>query len=209
MTKFTEVMIDIETTGFDANQNGILSIAAIPFDFHQQLSEIPLNVSRKAFYGVCNPIARPLRRTWDPKTFKFHLENNTGLIDRETEELVYEGSNSIEMFLEFTHFIVTNCEHNVNFWAKPSHFDYPFVASHLVQLEKNKEYRDGMGYKAPLFHYQNTRDLGTVISVLGKRDVSDLPKSEKHDALNDAEYQLSLINDIRQFGAAGIVGNMK
>lgn len=206
--KYTDVMIDVETTGMDANQNGILSIAAIPFNFTGSLSESPALVCNRAFYGVCNPIARPLRRTWDPKTLNFHIDKNTGLVDGEGD-LIYSGSDAVEMFLEFTHFIATTCEHGVNFWAKPSHFDYPFVASHLDQLERKKEYADGMGYKTPLFHYRHVRDLATVHSIIGKRDVEPLTEGRAHNALADAHWQLSTICGIERISNFMITGNEK
>lgn len=173
--QFTDIMVDVETTGKKADLASIVQIGARKFNiktgevdtegFKQSLTELPGRVREEG-----------TMMWWETKV---PLAIRKEVFDNPTDATVI-----LEVFAKWCY-----PAGSLRMWAKPSHFDYGFVESHMKQV----------GWKNP-FHYRAVTDMNSFIRGLYK--MGDIPEVEfvdpaakggAHDALNDVDSQINYL----------------
>lgn len=171
MTEWTDLMVDVETTGTNPGVNGIIQLSAILFNLKEK--------KVGPCFDVC-PSILPLR-SWCMDTREFWMVKNRSVF----ETIVARQEDGQTAFLKFFHWVR---EHNpTHFWAKPLSFDWPFVASSMEQC----------GLPMPM-HYRYARDMNSYMA--GLNGCADHPIVEKevpfpaggsqHNALHDCGWQI-------------------
>ncbi len=177
MSKFNDIMIDIETLGA-VPYSVILSIAAVEFDMRT-------GKTGREFYCIV-----------DPESCQKHglkIEANTVLwwltqsIEARAE---FTGSKSkldiTKALNQFNNFI-SKCEINVNLWANSPSFDCARI----------REACEITGLKVP-WTYKQERDCRTIMA----RYPHAIPKNKKlvsHNALNDCYNQIERLVFVDDF----------
>lgn len=170
-----DYMIDIETTGTNAQENAILQIAAVRFNRHTK------EIDHK-FFNRCLQV--PPGRYWAEDTRDWWMQQNQDVLRNilsraEPPEIVMRA------FFDWVGegpSIMPRA-----FWAKPISFDYVFVSSYLRQF----------GLMQP-FHFREAVDLNSYLLGKGHENRREFwstvePVGEAHDALNDCLYQIRAI----------------
>lgn len=171
---YTDVMVDIETTGVHPNKNAILELAAVKFNLQDR------TVSPDMFRRAMRQ--NPTVRHWDVGTWNWWQKGKMDIYLK----LVKEGEDPHVVMRDFFDWI-TEDSTQLRFWSKPSTFDYPFVASYL----------EDHGQDIP-FSYREANDLNTFIRGLyfpNPVDTSDEPVFEgvAHNALVDVLNQIKVL----------------
>lgn len=168
-----DYMIDLETTGVNSEENAIIQLAAVRFNLDTK------EIDTKVFNGC---MTLPVGRYWDEGTREWHMHP-----DRE-KTLIWILQNSEDPAIVMRRFFDWVTDGSAIcpkvFWAKPTTFDYTFVASYFRQF----------GLMMP-FHYREANDLNSYIRGRGHRDVNKFwkgiePVGDAHNALHDCFYQI-------------------
>lgn len=175
--QWSDIMVDLETTGTDLTKAGIIQIAAVFFDlktgeigpsFNQCLS-LPDSFANFQFDWDIKTL-RWWNSTQEKKTILAHILNNA----------VYPK----KVIKDFVSWIrVNGAGRSLHFWSKPSHFDYSL-------LDKYFRY---YGFENPCIYWK-ARDMRSYI--LGLVFPEDLPElklesSDAHNALADVMFQVN------------------
>lgn len=169
---YTDVMIDIETTGLLPDRNAILQIAAVRFNLKE--NTVDGNV-----FNMCLEI--PKHRSWDEGTRHWWSQQN-----QETLKRIIEQRQDWKLVMtELCKWAAP--AGSLRFWSKPSHFDYMFLSSYFHDADLPQ-----------MFSYREASDMNTFIRGLYKGlEVPDLgikiEQSAAHDALNDVFHQIELL----------------
>lgn len=161
-----DMMVDIETSGLSPDFNWIFQIAAVEFNY--DTGEVG-----RVFDRCLLPV--PFRG-WDEGTRNW-WSNMPDVFD-DISRRAEDPRKVMEDFAEFA-------GHAPRFWAKPAHFDFPFVGSYFRLF----------GIDTP-FDFRMVRDVNTHISALqghaNKVKMEHIPfVGNEHNALDDAIYQLT------------------
>lgn len=170
-----DYMLDLETTGLNANENGILQIACVRFN--RLTKEVDPN-----WFDQC--LTLPTGRYWDEGTRDWWMDRNADVLRTilprarpyrdvlaEFDAWVRQGSSIMQKAL----------------WCKPTTFDYPFIAAYFRQ----------MGLPMP-FHYREAVDLNSYLLGRGHENrkafwdtiPSDGPA---HNAIEDCLFQIRAV----------------
>ena len=175
MLRMTDVMVDTETTGLNPQTSAIIQLSAIKFNFKERA--IGQMFDRA-------PAMLPMR-SWHEGTREFWMVKNRATYD----ELIIRQEEARPVFLDFFNWIGKDePEGGYRFWAKPTSFDWPIVASHMEQL----------GLPMPM-HYRIARDMNSFIAGLrGEPDhysfEEEVPfNGTPHNALHDCAWQLDVL----------------
>lgn len=180
--KFCDVMVDIETTGTSPDRANILQIAAVRFDPYKK------EVDQNFFYK--NLVPRP-DRFWDEDTRSWWSEQDPRVWDAVTVN-PEKPESVMRAFADWAGY--RNAE-PLRFWAKPTSFDFTFVASYF------KDY----GITNP-FHFRNAIDLNSFIR--GRANTTQLLdlnipfEGDAHNGIFDCLHQIKLA-----FAATSIKGD--
>lgn len=174
MAQMTDIMVDVETTGKNPNDAAIIQLAAVKFNY--DTGEIGETFDRA-------PSWLP-RRYWDEDTREFWMKHKNVY-----DSIIARSEPALPVFQDFADFALSDhVESGLRFWAKPTTFDWPFVASHYEQLD----------LKMP-FLYRTARDMNSVIAALhgSAEHVSyeDIVPNvgQKHNALHDCAWQIDCL----------------
>lgn len=169
MGLMTDIMVDTETTGTAPDQNGIMQLVGVKFNFQTgEIGEV---------FNRC-PSLLPLRY-WDEDT-RIWWNRMPDTLHR----IIARMEEPIQVFRDFSMFC---SDAPYRMWAKPIHFDFPFLASHYRQL----------GLPMPL-HFRWARDLNTFMAAMAggaehqKMEHIDM-SGPAHDALPDSIHQLKML----------------
>lgn len=175
MGKMTDIMVDVETTGTDPEQLGILQLSAIKFN----LQTLEVGDSFDRFPGLLP------KRVWSDSTKDFWQRKFRPY----WLQMVAKEEEPIQVYKDFDAWVSSDSpDGGYRFWAKPIKFDWTIVESHLSQL----------GIAMPFPHW-NAYDVHSYIAGLkgevSRTDIeSQVPFSGvKHNALHDAAYQIDLL----------------
>lgn len=176
MADFTDMMVDVETTGNDnPSIFGCFQISAIKFN--ARTGEIG------DMFDRC-PGLLP-NRCWTGDTREFWMGRNRAVYDT----LIARQEPGVKVWEDFRAFALDGApQGGFRFWAKPITFDWAVVASHMQQL----------GLMMP-FHFRYARDLNTYMAALmgGPEHPNMESKVEfmgdKHNGLHDCAFQIDML----------------
>lgn len=183
MTKFFDLMIDIETGGLPPH-GALLSIGAVFFDIHTQTLGPTFNrvihaASSVKFGGVI-----------DPGTFLWWLRQS----DAARRTIAYGGETLDIVLADFTEWMKQTCRtEDVRPWANSPAFDLVIIDS---------AYRS-VGQKKP-WHFTNERDFRTVRNLHPEVKYDPADKGDgNHNALADAVFQAEHLFKIKNLYLTG------
>lgn len=171
----TDVMVDLETTGGSPDINGIVQIAAVKFNY--ETGEVGDFFDRA--------LHLPYGRYWDESTRSWWSNQDPAV----WQQIVDRMDDPAEVIKDFHEFLVVDAPHGgFRFWAKPTSFDFPFVASYMRQF----------GYDMPC-HFRIARDLNTWIAALHGKGPAHVDmdhvefEGKAHNALHDTVHQIKIL----------------
>lgn len=181
--KYLDVMVDLETTGTEPGASAIIQIAGVRFDYAS--GEIMPET-----FDRCLMI--PPGRYFDEDTRNWWLKDKRhilqGIMNRmERPEVVLKD------FAQWCKVGVDPYNDTLRLWAKPSHFEFPFIESYCKQFEI-----------ANPFHFREVNDMNSWIR--GRYWPQTPPPFERtiefvgdaHSALFDVFHQLKVIYAVRE-----------
>jgi DNA polymerase III epsilon subunit-like protein len=172
MPHYTDVMVDIETTGTRPDAHAIIQIAAVQFN----VDTMEINPD---FFNQCLSI--PPTRHWDEGTRQWWSKMPTTL-------------NSIYSRMQEPRDVMSNLFNwagggncGLRFWSKPLSFDFMFVASYFNEFGPMQ-----------CFNHSTGRDLRTFMAGLAYPGVPFDEKSVQfegveHDGLFDTLHQIKIL----------------
>jgi hypothetical protein len=174
-------MVDIESTGTNFEKNAIIQIAGVKFNYDTgEVSDDFFNRCLRVHPG----------REWDFATRQWWQKQGDVLatIEARAEDPAAVIADFYQWLLKDWPQGRTGKNEGLQFWSKPSHFDFPFIANYLNLF----------GYDNPCgFRY--ARDVNTWIAARsgnpGHPTLEDEMPMEgaKHDALFDCIHQIKVL----------------
>jgi DNA polymerase III epsilon subunit-like protein len=174
---FTDVMVDLETTGTDPAHNAIIQLAAVKFSLDRR--EVCTETFDKTMTFAPN-------RFWDEGGREFWQKMPdiyTSIVER-----AQDPGYVLQSFSSWLQKDVPDQEGGWRLWAKPITFEWAFLASYYKQ------------YDIPMpFHYRYARDVNSYIAGLrGQAEHINLEdeipfEGKKHDALWDDFHQIQVL----------------
>lgn len=173
MPYFTDVMVDLETTGTRPDDHAIIQICAVRFNIHTM--EID-----HSFFNEC--LLMPPTRHWDEGTRNWWSKRLSTL-----HSIQARMRDPREVIPEFYRWVTEGQSNEIRFWAKPLSFDFPFVSSYMNEFGP-----------AQCFNFRIARDLRTFMAGLtfpyDMFDESSVPfEGTEHDALFDTLHQIKVL----------------
>jgi len=161
---YSNIMVDIETTGTNPNHTAIIQIAAVKFDLETR--SLDMNMFNQCL-GV------PANRYWQEETRDWWATQDEHIL----EGIWRRMRDPRTVIQEFGAW----CGTNVTLWAKPISFEYPFLESYFAEY----------GIAKP-FAYWDCKDLRSITWALGQPNLDrELPFSgDAHNALHDVLHQI-------------------
>lgn len=176
---FTDVMVDIETTGTTSfDHTAIIQLAAVKFNY--DTGEIDTNFFNQS-------LLIPEGRFWDEGTKNWWSKQKPHIL----ANILATGRPAGEVMREFYDWLLADypaTDDGLRFWGKPTHFDFSFVASYFHQY----------GLTNPC-HYRSARDLNSFMAGLGgTANTANMEKQvdfdgDEHNALHDTIYQIKML----------------
>lgn len=169
---FSDCVVDIETGGLDPCRSLVLQIGAVKFN--RQTREVCHDFFNRSLLSSSQP-----NRYWDEDTRNFWLKRKEVLYG-----LMQQAKDTKLVLEEFRNWVGPG----VKLWAKPSHFEHPFMQS---------LYKD-CGMQIPFFY----RDAEDINSFARGRYWPETPpnwerlipfEGDMHDGLADALHELKVI----------------
>lgn len=167
---FPDVMVDLETTGTRPETTNIIQISAVKFNL--ATGDVDMN-----FFDRCL-IPLPTR-FWSEDTREW-WSKMPELLDG-----IYARMEPAKTVMQDFSNWAYNCEH---LWAKPIHFEWPFLQSYFNELEVHNP-----------FHYRYANDQNTFIrSRFFPEEAPPIEKElefqgEEHNALHDVLHQVKVV----------------
>lgn len=170
-----DYMIDLETTGTNAEETAIIQLAAVRFN------RITKEIDHK-WFDRCMVV--PPGRYWDEDTREWWLNTNPKLL----AEILQRGEDTATVMKAFVDWV--NAGSSIQpkvFWAKPLTFDFVFIASYLRQF----------GHFQP-FSFREAVDLNSYLLGRGHENRREFwkgiePVGDAHNAINDCLYQIRAV----------------
>ena len=171
-SNWTDIMVDLETTGTDSRYAAIIQLSAVMFNL--KTGEIGPQ------FDECLALPQILPRVWDHKTKQWWLANS----ERKNilNGILARMRDPYDVIVDF---IKWNGDNGApkHFWSKPSHFDYNLLDSYFRDYHFNNP-----------FIYWKARDMRSYL--LGLYFPEPLPdlrlkSDDAHNALADTMFQVS------------------
>lgn len=175
-TIYTDVMVDIETTGTQPDRAGILQIGAVKFNLETR--QVDPN-----FFDRCLTV--PNNRSWSEDTRAWWNQQKPSVL-KDIKARAEPHQLVIPAFAQWAYQTP-----GLRFWAKPTTFDFMFVASYFADAELLNP-----------FHYRNAVDLNSFAKGLFYGDPAGVPTipardmGDAHNAVNDCLMQLQYVYDL-------------
>lgn len=170
--EYTDMMVDIETTGLQPDRNAVIQIGAVKFNLEKR------TVCPQTYKAS---LTIPPYRHWNQGTAAWWAGQPKEIMN----EIITNQRPYAEVLEEFQQWSLGG----YRFWSKPSHFDFMFLASSF----------EDAGLANP-FSYRVATDMNSfILGLYGGNEVP--PEIEAnvsvdgpaHDALNDCWYQLKTL----------------
>lgn len=172
---FTDIMVDIESTGTNPDRHAIIQIAAVKFN--PETREVD-----PAVFNRCLFI--PPWRSWDEDT-KHWWGKQMDVLRRIQSRM--EDPNVV--MNDFQTWVGPSQDQPYRMWAKPIHFEFPFLSSY---------FKDFQVYNP--FHYRVARDCRSYMDGLHRKtpgnfiEEKNIPfEGDAHDALFDVFHQIKWV----------------
>lgn len=170
--KYNHIMVDLETTGTNPVDNAVIQLAGVRFNLEH--AEIDMTMFDQA-------LAIPPGRYWSEDTREWW-----GMQDPHIIQGIYARMRDpATVVREFARWAVEGADGaEVVLWAKPSHFEYPFLES----------YFSSFGVAKP-FHYRKVEDLNSWCRARGLPDLAHEinVQGDAHNALHDVLHQIQVL----------------
>lgn len=171
--EYLDIMVDLETTGTTPEHSAIIQIAAVKFDLATK------SISNEMFD---RRLWMPLSRYWDEGTRDWWLRTAPHVL----QDILNTAEDPAIVLNDFRKWVGIGSADPVRLWAKPSHFEYPFLES----------YFRSHGIDNP-FHYRYVNDMNSYIRGRGIDPVA-LAKmvpfqGDAHNALHDVINQIAVL----------------
>lgn len=171
---FNNIMIDLETTGVNADRNGILQIAAYRFGLKRN------EIDPKPF-NRC--MSLPAWRSWNEDTRAWWTKDATmkGIVTN----LMKRAEAPSVVLNDFKDWLLESPDPVM--WAKPTHFEWQFLQSYFTDF----------GVMLPL-HYRYATDMNSFIrGIHFPNEVPDnmqaAMRGDAHDAAFDVLQQIETV----------------
>jgi hypothetical protein len=171
-------MVDLETTGTSPETTAIIQIAAVRFDMESgEISPV--------MFDRC--LMMPHGRFFDESTREWWLKDKSHIL-----RSIFERSEKPEVvmqaFVEWARAGIDPANDSLRLWAKPSHFEYPFIESYCRQFALPNP-----------FYYRDVNDMNSFLR--GRYFPHDPPPFERlipfegdaHSALFDVVHQIKVL----------------
>lgn len=171
---YPDIMVDIETTGLSPDYSAMIQLAAVKFNLKEK------TIDSESMFNRCLTI--PSRRFWDEGTRQWWSQQK-----REILMDIYARMEDPKAVLsEFADWVGYTPIIPHRFWAKPVHFDYPFVQSYLTQFDIPNP-----------FHFRWATDVNSYIRGVAKNPEVEQFKTEfkgdAHNAIYDVINQIDAL----------------
>lgn len=173
---FTDVMVDIETTGTQPNRSAMIQLAAVKFNLETQ--EVSNNFFDRS-------LEIPAWRSWDEDTRTWWNKQPDVL-----KSIMAKSEDPGLVMRDFADWAIQVGGPNVRFWAKPTTFDYMFVSSYLKDFKQPNPYdfrqaTDLNSYLRGLYHANGHSDID--------RTGEPALQGVAHDAIYDTLHQIKVL----------------
>lgn len=176
---FTDVMVDVETTGTTSfDHTAVIQIAAVKFNYEtEEVSDNFFNAS----------LTIPPSRFWDAGTREWWGKQKPHIL----KGIMASARHPQVVMREFYDWLLADypqTDDGLRWWSKPSHFDYSFIASYFNQY----------GLTNPC-HYRNVRDMNSFMAGLSGSPAHPVMEKQvefegdEHNALYDSIFQLKVL----------------
>lgn len=169
--RWTDIMVDLETTGTLPDRNCIIQIAAVKFNLKTK-EVCPV------FFDQCLDL--PKHRSWDMSTLEWWGKQKKGVL----QGILARAKPYRKVINDFADFSYQ--KDSLRLWAKPTHFDFNFLASYFNDEDLPNP-----------FHYRIAKDLNSFLA--GLYYPNPVPEinvdftGDVHNALNDTLWQLKFL----------------
>jgi len=174
-----DIMVDIETTGTDMSRNAIIQIAGVRFDYETG------TLDTDNMFNRC--LAIPGWRTWDLGTHQWWQKQGDVL-----KNIMSRAEDPRTVLIDFARWVNLSGD-SPRLWAKPSHFEFPFISSYYSDFE------------LPIpFGYRETVDLNSFMRGRFNSPGKDAFDKEipmdgpAHDAIYDTIHQIAYALEIKK-----------
>lgn len=169
---FNHIMVDLETTGTSPEHSAIVQLSAVRFNFETR--EIDMNM-----FDQCLLI--PKNRFWEEDTRDWWATQDQKII----HSIWSRMRDPKTVMTEFAQWAQRDLDgETVKLWAKPSHFEYPFIESYFKAYDLPR-----------LFHYRHVEDLNSWCRARGCPDLDGQLEFEgdAHNAIHDVLHQIKTL----------------
>ncbi len=171
---YPDIMVDIESTGLSPDDSAMIQLAAVKFNLQEKTIDTSSMFNRS--------LAIPTKRYWDEGTRQWWSEQKRSIL----MEIYANMQDPKEVMQEFVNWVGYTPLIPHRFWAKPVHFDYPFVQSYLSQF----------GIPNP-FHFRWATDVNSYIRGSARNPGVEQFKTEfkgdAHNAIYDVINQIDAL----------------
>ena len=169
---YPDIMVDVETTGLSIDDSAMIQLAAVRFNLKER------TIDNSSMFNKA--LAIPPKRYWDEGTRRWWSEQKRSIL----EDIYARMEDPHNVMQEFADWVGYSPLVPHRFWAKPIHFDYPFVQSYLSQF----------GIANP-FHFRWATDVNSYIRGMANNpDVEQFKTGTFHGDAHNAIFDV--INQI-------------
>ena len=172
---FLDVMVDCETTGTDPGGNAMIQLSAVKFDLKtKSVQPYP------EMFDRC--LRMPKDRYWDEGTRQWW-----GKRPKVFNDIQLRAEDPRDVMKAFVDWVGFQNPGPVRFWAKPTTFDWSFVAAYLRKFDLENP-----------FHYRYAIDMNSFIRGLANDATLEshyVPSlgGDTHNALFDVLNQINQV----------------
>lgn len=170
---YTDVMVDIETTGLEPERTAILQISAVKFNLG----------TRKVCPDLFNKsLDMATHRFWNQGTLNWWQRDKAHIL----RDITFKQEDWRKVMTEFAEWCYPL--QSLRFWSKPTHFDYSFLDSYFKDA----------GLITP-FSYRDATDLNSFIRGLYHNRKENPPaypvefEGDAHNAIFDTLNQIKTL----------------
>lgn len=170
---YSDVMVDIETTGTRPDRSAMIELAAVKFNLKDR--QVSPNVFNRA-------LKIPKNRYWDEDTRAWWYKQKDVL-----DKIIARGEDPAIVMRDFVDW-VNPSGGPLRFWAKPTTFDFMFVTSYLNDYNQ----------PTSIFDFREATDLRSFLRGIyypNPIDISDEPQFQgvAHNGLVDSLNQIKVL----------------